>query len=63
MSDSLSSGDNVKPTDDFSLKWFGIPDKQVVEFWKKLEQHCPPAEHTYHHWCACMECRRKRNWY
>jgi hypothetical protein len=23
---------------DFSLKWFGIPDKVIVKFWKKLEK-------------------------
>lgn len=23
-------------SEDFSLKWFGIPDKQVVAFWKLI---------------------------
>lgn len=35
--------------DDFSLRWFGIPDKVVVENWKRLE--------------AAMDVRCSRNEY
>ena len=27
-----------KEKSDFSLKWFGIPDKVIVAFWAKLEK-------------------------
>ena len=28
----------MKNKEDFSLKWFGIPNKTVVAFWAKLEK-------------------------
>lgn len=32
---------DIPSSTDFSLHWFGIPDKQVHEFWKMLESMPP----------------------
>lgn len=47
-------------SEDFSLKWFGIPDAQVVAFWKLLKSMHPGIPHNPHQYCYCGNCRQRR---
>jgi hypothetical protein len=51
----------AKKEDDFSLRWFGIPDKIIVAGWKALEQMprgFPHKEGAVY--CLCNQCYLKR---
>lgn len=38
--------------EDFSLKWFGIPDVQVVAFWDRLSKYGPVSKERHKNWRA-----------
>ena len=47
--------------EDFSYKWFGVPDAQVVAFWDKLDRMPRGVPHNANDKNCCCTCCRQQS--